>query len=156
MGHANAFIQPAQMPPIAARLLSYLPKFERLKVRVGLDCGFPLCVFSDEDLGKLYRASGGEFHFGCCPAIDIGPDMHVWACFPLSSFQKRSLYEFNSLDHVRAFYNDRFRDVRTEVGGIYEDCDQCTHRTSGLCSGGCLAHGLNWMQREAPVRALST
>jgi radical SAM protein with 4Fe4S-binding SPASM domain len=154
VGRTNAFIEPMQMRDVSARLLSWLPKFERLRVRVGLDCGFPLCGFSDEDLGKLYRAGGGELHFGCCPAIDIGPDMQVWACFPLSSFQKRSLYSFSSLDDVRGFYSDRFRDVRTEVGGLFEDCDQCAHRKSGLCGGGCLAHGLNSMGREAPVRAL--
>jgi radical SAM protein with 4Fe4S-binding SPASM domain len=55
---------------------------------------------------------------------------------------------------LKDFFSKCHHDVRVEVGGIFEECDQCTHRESGVCAGGCLAHALNSMDNEAPVRAL--
>ena len=154
VGKYNQFIPSSNLAQVITRLISYFPKFERFRIHPGLDCGFPLCKFSEQDIGKLYCLNGGDFRFGCAPAIDIGSDMSVWACFPLSSFRKRSVYEFDHLDQVYAYYSDCFRDVRAEVGGIFEECDHCLHRESGRCAGGCLAHSLNQMEEEAPVRGL--
>ncbi len=154
VGYGNQYVAPFDMPRIIERLVTYFPAFKRLRIRLGLDCGFPLCKIKTEDLGKLFALSRGELHFGCSPAIDIGPDMSVWACFPLSSFRKKSVFEFNSLNDIHTYYRDCFRDVRIEVGGIFEECDACENRESGMCSGGCLAHALNHMHGEAPVRAL--
>jgi radical SAM protein with 4Fe4S-binding SPASM domain len=153
-GHDNLFVAPQQIEKAISRLVNYFPLFERLKVRIGLDCGFPLCKFSDEQLGKLYYLNEGRIRFGCDPVIDIGPDAMVWACFPLSEYHRRSLYEFDHLNQVREFYDGVFRNVRIEVGGIFEECDHCPHRESGLCKGGCIAHSLNMMQNEPPVRKL--
>lgn len=153
-GHDNLFISPQEIPAVVARLVSYFPLFERHKVRPGLDCGFPLCKFSADELGQLYCLARREVHFGCSPAIDIGPGMDVWGCFPLTAFRRRSLYEFDSMAQVYEAFSQTFNAVRVEVGGIFEECDACEHRASGMCAGGCLAHALNLMQDEAPVRHL--
>jgi radical SAM protein with 4Fe4S-binding SPASM domain len=155
VGHDNVFIRPEDMEAIAARLRSYFPQFLLHKIGAGLDCGFPLCKFTDEDVGMFYQINKGNIHFGCGPAIDIGPDMTVWSCFPLSSYHKKSLFEFNHINEVMDYYNTLHRNVRVEAGGLYEACDECRHRDSGVCAGGCLAHGLNPMQHEPPVRILT-
>lgn len=153
-GHDNQYISPEQMKEMSARLVSYFPLFEAHKVSPGLDCGFPLCAFSNDEIGWLYKLKRGDLHFGCGPAIDIGPDMSVWACFPLSSYHKRQLCEFGHMRDVRQFFEEQHHKVRVEAAGIYEECDECAHRESGLCTGGCLAHALNKMKDEPSVRAL--
>jgi radical SAM protein with 4Fe4S-binding SPASM domain len=148
----NHFISIPDIEIILQRLFSYIPMFERMRVRPGLDCGFPLCKINDVHLGWLYRHTGGHYDFGCAPVIDIGPDLSVWACFPLSSFHKRSIYEFNHLGEIHEYYSKLHNTIRTEVGGIYGDCDHCRYREENLCKGGCLSHNLFQFGNEEPVR----
>lgn len=151
-GTRNLHVRLDQLDAAMERLMSFREVFERLRVGMGPDCGFPLCAFKDEHLGWLYRATGGAFGFTCGPAIDIGPDMSVWACFPLSQHHRRSIFEFDSLADVHRYYEDRFRTLRTEMGGILPACDDCRHREQGVCSGGCAAHILAAFQGEERVR----
>jgi len=152
VGKQNCYISPDDMDQIIDRLFSYVPVFERLRIRPSLDCGFPLCRFDDEQLGWLYRHTGGASRFGCGPIFDIGPDLTVWSCFPLSSFHKKTLYDFDSLHDVYRFYEHILKIVRVEAGGIYEECDECVFREDGICSGGCTAHILRRFQEEAIIR----
>jgi len=152
-GEKNVFIKKENLPQFAERFISYAPMFERFRVDPGFDCGIPLCLFSDEQLGKLYKINKGNLKFGCGPAIDIGPDMMVWSCFPLSRYQKKSLYEFDSLQDILQFYHENLHSkVRIEASGIFEKCDTCVHREDGICTGGCLAHNLTHFMNEAPIR----
>ncbi|MBI4499774.1 MAG: radical SAM protein [Gemmatimonadetes bacterium] len=151
-GKKNLFITPADLGRVIERLCSYGPLFERLRIKPGFDCGFPLCRFTEEQLGWYYRFTGGHYDFGCAPVIDIGPDMMVWSCFPMSGFHQRSIYEFNSLQEVHDYYQQLHRSIRVEAGGIYEACDACTYREDGLCAGGCVAHSLSRFWQEEPVR----
>jgi MoaA/NifB/PqqE/SkfB family radical SAM enzyme len=151
-GKPNAHVSLDAIDGIVARFFGYAPLFERMRVRPGLDCGFLMCRFSDEQLGWLHRNAGGPFEFGCGPVIDIGPDMSMWPCFPLSSYRKRSVFEFDSLAAIREFYEGFHRTVRTEAGGVFEACDACRYREERRCLGGCLGHSLARFQGEARVR----
>lgn len=151
-GKKNRFIELTNIDTIFDRLFSYTALFERLRIKPGLDCGFPLCRLNNEQLGWLYRFNGGHYDFGCAPVIDIGPDMMVWSCFPLSDFHKRSLFEFNTIKEIHDCYAELHDKIRTEVGGIYEACDNCNFREENLCKGGCLAHSLNKFSNEYPLR----
>lgn len=151
-GKKNLFIQPIDIETIIKRLFSYAPTFERLRIKPGLDCGFPMCLLNNEQLGWLYRFTGGHYDFGCAPVIDIGPDMMVWSCFPLSGFHKKSVFEFNSLREIHDFFDNLHNVIRIEVGGIFEECDNCAFREDHLCKGGCLAHILNQFKNEYPLR----
>lgn len=151
-GKKNKFIPIKDIKKIIDRLFTYLPAMERLRIKPGLDCGFPLCQFDDEQLGWLYRNTGGQYDFGCAPVIDIGPDLSIWPCFPLSSFHKKSIYDFNNINEIFKLYDSIHEKVRIETGGIYEECDHCQYREEGLCKGGCLAHNLNSFLDEYPIR----
>lgn len=151
-GEVNKSIATKDLREMAKNFMDYAPLFERLNVTPGFDCGMPLCIFEESELGMLYKVTNGKLSFGCGPAIDIGPDMMVWSCFPLSNYNKKSLYEFNSIQDIIGFYRDLHGKIRVEVGGIYEKCDDCRHLNSGLCSGGCVAHIINGFIDEAPVR----
>jgi len=151
-GKKNRFISLSDIDIIIERLFSYTALFERHRIKPGLDCGFPMCRFSDWQLAWLYQYTGGASRFGCGPAIDIGPDMMVWSCFPLSSFHKKSIFEFDTLQDVFKFYERMMATIRMEASGIYEKCDSCIFREDGICSGGCAAHILSNFQNEARVR----
>jgi len=151
-GQKNYYIPPEKFYLMKDQFLSFTPYFEKYNIVPGLDCGFPMCIFSDEELGKLYKLSEGKLKFECGPAIDIGMDMMVWGCFPLSEYYKKSLYEFESINNVIDFYRNKMEIIRKEAGGIYTQCDTCHHRKTGLCSGGCIAHIMNNIMLEEPCR----
>jgi radical SAM protein with 4Fe4S-binding SPASM domain len=154
VGRRNKFIQIEDLDKVIDRLFSHIPQFERFRVNPILDCGFPLCRFSDEQLAWMYRYTGGttENRFLCGPVVDIGPDMTVWPCFPLSSMQRRSVFEFNNLHEINSFYQSLHEKVKHEGAGIYDECDICVHREQRTCYGGCLAHNISKYQEEEPVR----
>jgi hypothetical protein len=148
----NQFVSIQDIKKVIERLFSYTPLLQRFRLALGLDCGFPMCAFSDEQLGILYRLTGNNIHFGCGPAIDIGPDMTVWCCFPLSSHHKKSIFEFDSIGDIVNFYHERLTSIRVEAGGIYDACDDCYYREEGKCAGGCVAHLLCAFKNEERVR----
>ena len=149
----NSYIAIPDMPGIVDRLLGYMPLFNQYDVAPGLDCGFPMCLFSDEQLGQLYKATKGSHRFTCGAPVDIGPDMAAWACFPLSGMHRKSVYEFDDYNAMMEYFKASSQSIRHEAGGIYEKCDGCGWRKKGLCDGGCAAHMLREIDKEGGVRA---
>jgi hypothetical protein len=150
-GQADGFIRPQDIRQVIQRLYAYRPRFDALRIRPGLDCGFPLCQFRDEELGWLHRFPG-PLHFACGPALDISPDMSVYYCFPLSNYQRKSLFEFDSLEQIDRHMTRLRQTLKAEIPGIYDDCDGCRHQEDGLCDGGGLCQIVNRFMDEAPVR----
>ena len=142
-GKKNLYISPEDFGVVKDKLIGFFAEFEKLHINPGFDCGFPMCMFNDEELGKIFKFTVGQCSFQCGPAIDIGTDLSVWSCFPLSDFKRRSLLEFNSYNEIIDYYNSEIEKVRQEGGGIYPSCSTCLYRQKRLCSGGCLAHILN-------------
>lgn len=151
-GKKNMCIKPENLRKMAEELMTYLPTFEAFDIHVGFDCGMPMCIFSDEELGKLFKHTLGNTNFRCGAAIDVGPDLNVWACFPLSDYNKHSLLDFQNHEELCRCFADFHNAVRIEVGGIFEKCDNCEYRQKGICSGGCLSHGLNKFVNEEHIR----
>jgi hypothetical protein len=150
-GQGNSFIKPQDIRTVVARLFSFRPLFDAYRIRPGVDCGFPLCAFTDEELGWLHRFPGIS-RFSCSPALDISPDMSVYHCFPLSNYKRRSLFEFDSLAEINAHFVRLRDEIRCEVAGIYEQCDGCRHQEDGVCAGGGLCQILGRFIAEAPIR----
>jgi radical SAM protein with 4Fe4S-binding SPASM domain len=78
--------------------------------------------------------------------------MSVWGCFPLSQLPVKSLYDFDSIGDVHRFFREFQIKLRVESGGIFDECDECRHRESGLCSGGCVAHVAAKLKEEPRIR----
>lgn len=151
-GKKNMCIPVDKFREMAVELINYLPTLDAFDIHVGFDCGMPMCIFTDEEIGLLYKHSLGQVNFRCGPAIDIGTDMSVWSCFPLSGYNKVSLFDFQNAHELSEYFNQFHHNVRVEVGGIFEKCDYCEYRHKGLCSGGCLSHGLNSIINEPKIR----
>lgn len=150
-GSRTDFIQTGEIREVVSRLYSYRRFFDRFRVSPGLDCGFPICKFSDEELGWLHRFPGNPF-FGCGPAIDISPDMSVYHCFPLSKYHRKSLFEFDSMARLREHFRTIRSAIQAEISGIYDECDGCQRREDGVCSGGGLCRIVGRFVDEAPIR----
>jgi MoaA/NifB/PqqE/SkfB family radical SAM enzyme len=139
VGEKNLHIQKEDMPLMAKTFMSFAPLMEKHKVTAGFDCGMPLCLFNDEDLGRMFKINGGRLKFSCGPAIDIGTDMTVWSCFPLGNFDRKSIYEFDSIGDIGKYYSEIHKSLREKKGGLFDACMECEYR-GGLCAGGCLSH----------------
>jgi hypothetical protein len=150
-GSGNGFIRTEDIRHVVRRLYSYRRLFDTLRVRPGLDCGFPICRFTDEELGWLHRFRGPH-QFDCGPAFDISPDMNVYHCFPLFNYHRKSLFEFDSLRQIDEHFARLRDELKAEIPGIYHECDGCRHQEEGVCSGGGLCQVLNRFMAEAPVR----
>ncbi|MDD3544693.1 MAG: hypothetical protein PHG96_04960, partial [Kiritimatiellae bacterium] len=137
-----------ELPQALSRLSEQLPALQERRLTLGLDCGFPLCMFTDADLGRLWK-NAHAMNFGCGPAIDIGPDLQVWSCFPLRRESPRSLFEFQSLQQLHQHFEDVLKTLRDETGGILPECGTCSYRESGKCAGGCVAHILKRRHQSA-------
>jgi len=97
-GQKNECLSVNEIREIAKTLRNQLDLLEKHRITLGFDCGMPMCVFTNEDLGRLFKLNRGKILFTCYPAIDIGPDLQVWACFPLSNYEKKSLYDYGRGD----------------------------------------------------------
>lgn len=150
-GVPNAAIRVEDIGAITARLYSYKDAFETSRIIPSLDCGFPQCRVSDEQLGWLARLSG-KVNFKCTPAIDITPELDVYCCFPLSSMNRRSIFEFDSFRQVVDFYKSLQARVRAETPGIYDECDGCVHLSEGTCAGGGACQLVNRLAHGAPAK----
>jgi len=147
-GEVNLSIKKTDMPAMAKRIMFYIDKLDEKKISLGFDCGMPLCLFSDEDLGKLYKNAGHKLRFDCGIPVDIGPQLDVWSCFPLSNFNKKSIYDFDSLQEIKDFYNKHNKKIREKGYGLFAECKTCHHFKTGICAGGCLAHIINNFSKE--------
>lgn len=153
-GGLNQFINPKDFKQIGTTLISFMQKMYELQIFPLLDCGFNLCMFSDEEIGKLYRFSRNAVDFDCSPSIDIGPDLSCWCCFPLSNINRKSLLDFKNFNELYAYFNKLQEKYRKEVKGIYQACDECRNFMDEICAGGCLAHSINKFENEGWIRNL--
>jgi len=148
-GVKNTHIAPSGMREMAQTLISHLPQLNANNISLGFDCGMPMCIFTDEEMGLLNKNTHGTpLKFSCGPAVDVGPDMSVWTCFPLSNYKKTMLYDFDNIQQIRKHYQQILNAGRAEISGIFEACDECRHFKDKSCSGGCLAHSLSKFHNE--------
>ena len=151
-GADNLFIHPKDFKEAKKTLMSSLKKMYDLHIYPGLDCGFPICMFTDDELGKLYKYTRKGLLFDCGPTIDIGPDLMCWSCFPLSNLNRKSLKDFQNFEELFKYFADEQTEYRKEVRGLYPECDTCRNYEDEICSGGCLAHILNSFHQEGNFR----
>lgn len=151
-GYKNQHINPKDFKKVGTKLTTFIEKMNGLHIYPGLDCGFSVCMFSDEELGKLLKFTRNGLAFDCSPSIDIGPDLSCWCCFPLSKVGKRQLTEFNNYNELYSYFSDIQDLYRKEIKGLYASCDNCRNFEDQICSGGCLAHILNRFMKENNFR----
>jgi radical SAM protein with 4Fe4S-binding SPASM domain len=140
----NAFIHPNNYSDVGDKIVDLSDSCDKYDLSLGFDCGFVMCMFSEKQLGRL-MSNNVRLQFVCGPAIDIGPDLSVWSCFPLSRIFNTHLEGFKTLKEVYNYYLEKFKFIF--LNGIYNHCSECKYLLRNQCGGGCGAHIYNKSMR---------
>lgn len=138
-GFGNKYLKIADYQKVAARLLDFLEKNRPRGIRLGFDCGFIRCGFTEGQLRKFSRYGSAPV-YRCGELIDVGPDLNLWRCFATSGIWNKKLSDFKNLHSAVDFYRNKFSGLRRV--GATAGCFHCEHLKLGRCSGGCLGYTL--------------
>jgi hypothetical protein len=145
----NEYIPNEDLKTTGTRLAAQLRQLEKRDIVGAFDCGFPLCMFSENELGSIILTTDGIKSL-CNPIIDVGMDLMAWPCFPLSNILNVSILEYETVDELKSFYGKKLKYFRQF--GSQEDCLDCKYRKRAQCSGGCLSRGLvEWVKNDPSV-----
>jgi len=147
VGTANEYLAPADYRETGRRITQMAIKCFEHDILIGFDCGLTLCMFSEEEIGILGKRSEG-FKSVCQPIIDVGPNLDIWHCFPLSEVLNTRMEKFKTRKQMHRFYDALTRPYRTF--GCMPECHRCDYLRRGQCKGGCLAHAMNSLDRLPP------
>lgn len=148
VGKETVYIDNDSLKRAAKRLVRQLRQLEKRDILGSFDCGFTLCMFDEKDFGALALASTG-FSSVCRSAIDVGPELNAWPCFPLSEILNINLLDYRACEEVAAYYHARTTPLRSF--GSREECISCKYLKRGQCTGGCLARVINsWVKSGDP------
>ena len=133
----HPLIHPRQYKTIAQHILRLAERCDKNNISLKFDCGFTFCMFTPEELGYLCTWNCGT-HFCCSSILDIGPNLDVWPCFPLSPMIKTHLDEFETQQDILDFFSLKTQNYR--FFGVYDSCHTCKYKQRKQCAGGCLSH----------------
>jgi hypothetical protein len=135
---ASQYIPIERYPAISNTIMMLAKCCDKKDITIGFDCGFTLCMFNESELGQLFLY-GVKFHSTCGYPIDIGTDLSVWSCFPLSTFaQGYRLTDYNNKVDLYDLFKKQFG--RLQQAGAMDKCVSCKYRRRKQCTSGCAAH----------------
>lgn len=157
VGRDNDFLSPADYRQTGKAIVDAARQCIEKDILIGFDCGLTLCMFDETEIGYLMKNTEG-FIVRCGPILDIGSNLDVWHCFPLSEVLNVEMDAFENRNEMVEFYNKITKPYRTL--GCMPECIQCVHLRRGQCSGGCLAHAMRTLNpipgKQAPVWDVDT
>ena len=136
---SNMALTDSEYGIVAQRVVDLVKAGERLGVSVSYECGVPYCVFTDEQLGFLWRHNSKPAS-GCCSRLDITPEGEVMYCLPLATAGLRHYSEFADYHECRKWFEDRFKPYR--MLGSKIECAECPLNNPMQCRGACLAKNM--------------
>lgn len=102
-------------------------------IKIILDCGFPLCMFTLEEINELNKNKENDFAYVCGQPLDIYPDLTFTNCYPLSQVYKGKISDYKDINSLYLFLMKHF----IAPFGIYgSTCTECSFFRK-VCSGGC-------------------
>ena len=146
LGVKNTFLPLDQYREVGRRLAAFSDRCSEHDISVRLDCGFTACMFSHEEIGRML-CNGTDVTFRCASIIDIGTDLRVWSCFPLSGATNVRLDDFDSRQEIVEFYDKMFSAYRR--AGSLPSCIGCPQIRRQQCLGGCVVHSIRSFGQEA-------
>jgi len=140
VGEPNQFLSLDYYRQVAGSIVRLAEAVFELGMVVSLDCGFPLCSFTDEQLGRLRRVRA-DTKFVCSTATDVGPGLRAWSCFPLAKYNRTTIDGNMRLEDLEARFLSMLQGYRQRFRkGVFPACDDCAYFRQKVCHGGCLAH----------------
>lgn len=103
---------------------------------MSMDCGFQACMFTEAQIGRLLRLGSG-IGFMCGSAIDIGPGLQAWNCFPLFQLGRVDALGARTMEELKVQLNAKLEETLGCGPGVLPGCAVCDLRRRKLCEGGC-------------------
>jgi radical SAM protein with 4Fe4S-binding SPASM domain len=147
VGAKNDFLDPQEYKKTGTAITAMVVECEKEDILIGFDCGMTMCMFTEEELGLITRRSIG-FTSLCSPIIDIGTNLDIWYCFPLSEILNTRIEKYRTRGEMERVFQEATKAYRSL--GCKPECLSCKYLKRGQCSGGCLAHTLNSLEKLPP------
>jgi MoaA/NifB/PqqE/SkfB family radical SAM enzyme len=157
IGEHNEYLPLQKYRTVAQRIVEFSDLCSKYNIVLGFDCGFVMCIWTSRQIGKLIQ-NNVDFKIICKPIIDIGPNLDIWCCFPLSLSYNLHLYNFETYQQIEKEYERLFQPYRRF--GCFPECYYCKYLLRGQCTGGCLGHIIpsfkNIVNETQPVHSFET
>jgi radical SAM protein with 4Fe4S-binding SPASM domain len=75
--------------------------------------------------------------FACGAAIDVGPGLVSWNCFPLYPLHREHVLESDTTDELAHKFDAKMAERFGFSYGIFDSCGECKHFKRKVCRGGC-------------------
>jgi len=135
----NVALEDDKYSIVAAKVTNLAQEAAKVGVHLDYECGVPTCVFTDEQLGILWRC-GSTLQSGCQSRLDITPDGNVIYCLPMATLGTKHYSQFDCYNDARIWFEQRFAPYRMMGHNI--ECTNCNLHDPMQCNGGCLAKNL--------------
>jgi len=133
------YLEIGQYKETAGRILEFIRKAAKQNIMTLGDHSVILCMFNSEEIKEIHNL-GGELNSKCEGTLDILQNLQVIFCLPMNSFfPKVFLKEFNSLDEIDVYFENRIKPLRI-IEYPFNECKECQYASKDECHGGCLAH----------------
>lgn len=137
LGANNSYLPLEDYRKVGKMLADFTDRCAEHDIILGLDCGFTLCMFTPEEIGRM-RLNNAQLNIFCKPIIDIGPNLDVWCCFPLSMVEIVRLEDFANRQQLVDYYDRKFSAYKH--AGSLPNCIGCPQLRRQQCYGGCIVH----------------
>ncbi len=108
-----------------------------------LDCPFPICQLSEDNLSYAWKHFYNSSKIGACfTTVDISSGLMLSSCFCSLNFENISLDKFNTLEEAQVFLEYCEHDLRWKFNS-YNNCEKCKYKAFKICQGGCLGYSKN-------------
>ena len=125
---------------VGTSIIKNIIMLEKDNILIGFDCGFVMCMFTEEQHGILTTRSGG-FKSNCSPIIDIDMKGEVYHCFPLSQILRQKLTDTTTQQGLGQFYDSKLKFLKKF--GKNSECFSCVYLERNQCAGMCYGKILN-------------
>ena len=132
----NQYIDKQDYPQVGRFLIEFAKAAYERSVILGMDCGFTACMFTPTEVGTLQRC-GVRYSFVCGAAIDIGPGLEAWNCFPLFQLHREQVLDSKNMKDLTHQFDIFMNEYFNNQAGIFEECIDCEYLKHRLCQGGC-------------------
>jgi MoaA/NifB/PqqE/SkfB family radical SAM enzyme len=132
----NRYLHPNQYVAAGKKIVRFATAAAAAGITIEFDCGFVRCMYSAEDMATL-ETLGVNVAWRCSPILDVDLRGQVMHCYPLSRLCRLPLTPETDATTLRRRFEFLTHPYRKT--GIFRECQSCSFKASGECSGGCLA-----------------
>ena len=113
----NEYIPYSRYSALAKNVIREIEKASKNEIKIGFGCGFSKKMFTEKQFKILKKYNVVNLNWGCdgnSGRFDIGTDLSVFRCFPLSNWQKKKLSDFDNIKEIENYFNKLMQKYQTK------------------------------------------